>query len=160
MTTLYELTDSYKQLIELAEDNDSAAIRDTLDSIDEAFEDKAENTAKVIRDLETQSEAKKTEAKKLKERATTLDNQAKQLKKYLIDQLELTNRTKIQGELFTVSVQNNPASVHVEDETKIPRDYFTEQEPKLDKTRIKNELKNGLEINGAELKQSQRLTIK
>jgi len=160
MATLYELTDNYKKIIEMAEDNDSVAIRDTLDSINEAFEDKAENTAKVIRDLETQSEAKKTEAKKLKERATTLDNQAKQLKKYLIDQLELTGKSKIQGKVLTVSIRNNQQSVYVEDERQIPRGYFNEQEPKLDKNRLKDDLKKGTEINGVELRRTKGVNIK
>lgn len=144
----------------MAEDNDSEAIRDTLDSIDEAFEDKAENTAKVIRDLESQSEAKKKEAQKLKESATTLEKQAKRLKQYLIDQLELTGKKKVQGNLLTVSVRNNQPSVYVEDEKQIPRDYFNEQEPKLDKTRLKDDLKNGAEINGVELRRTKGVNIK
>ncbi|BAK95167.1 siphovirus Gp157 family protein [Tetragenococcus halophilus] len=160
MTTLYELTGNYKQLIELAEENDVGAIKDTLDSLNEAIDDKVENTAKVIRELESRRDARKKEAQRLNEGATSLDKQVANLKNYLQEQLKAVDRNKVQGEFLTVAVQNNPASVHVEDETKIPRDYFTEQEPKLDKTRIKNELKNGLEINGAELKQSQRLTIK
>lgn len=144
----------------MAEDNDSEAIQDTLDSIDEAFEDKAENTAKVIRDLESQSEAKKKEAQKLKESATTLENQAKRLKQYLIDQLELTGKKKIQGKLLTVSIRNNQPSVYVEDERQIPRNYFNEQEPKLDKNRLKDDLKNGAEIKGADLRRTKGVNIK
>ncbi|MCF1614659.1 siphovirus Gp157 family protein [Tetragenococcus koreensis] len=158
--TLYELTGDYLKLIEMAEDNDSEAIKDTLESVNEAIDDKAENTAKVIRELEGRSETKKKEAQRLRESATSLDNQIRNLKSYLQEQLELTNRTKIQGELFTVSVQNNPPSVYVENEKKVPLDYFVEQDPKLDKTLLKNALKNGNEIDGAELRQQRSLRIR
>ena len=77
MSTLYELTGAYRQLLEVAESNDSQAVKDTLDSLSDAIEDKAENTAKVIRDLEMQSKAKKEEAQRLRENATTLDNQVR-----------------------------------------------------------------------------------
>lgn len=144
----------------MAEDNDSEAIKDTLESVNEAIDDKAENTAKVIRELEGRSETKKKEAQRLRESATSLDNQAKRLKQYLIDQLELTGKKKVQGKLLTVSVRNNQPSVYVEDERKIPRDYFKEQEPKLDKNRLKDDLKSGTEINGVELKQTKGVNIK
>lgn len=160
MVTLYELTDNYKKLIEMAEDDDSQAIKDTLESVNEAIDDKAENTAKVIRELEGRRDAKKKEAQRLNQSATSLDKQITNLKNYLQDQLEITKRTKIQGNLFTVSVQNNPPSVHVENEKKVPLDYFVEQDPKLDKTLLKNALKNGNEIDGAELRQQRSLRIR
>jgi len=43
---LYELTENYLQLLEMAEDMDPELLRDTLESIQESIEDKAENTAK------------------------------------------------------------------------------------------------------------------
>ena len=52
--TLYELTNDYMNLLELAEDPDidEQAFLDTLEGIDGALEDKAEGYAKVIRTLE------------------------------------------------------------------------------------------------------------
>lgn len=160
MSTLYSLTDTYRQLLEVAESNDSEAVKDTLDSLSDAIEDKAENTAKVIRDLESQSKAKKDEAQRLRENATSLDNQVRNLKNYLQEQLTLANKTKIKGNLFTVSVQNNPVAVYVTDEKSVPKKYFTPQAPTLNKKLLKAELKNGLEIEGAELKQEKGLRIR
>lgn len=42
MSTLYELTNSYLEVLELAEQLDAEALKDTLDSIDEAIEESAE----------------------------------------------------------------------------------------------------------------------
>lgn len=52
--TLYELTEDYMNLLELAEDPDidEQAFMDTLDGIEGAIEIKAENYAKVMRQLE------------------------------------------------------------------------------------------------------------
>ena len=53
MATLYELTDKYQQLLELESEIDEQTFIDTLQSIDEAIEDKAENLAKVIKEIES-----------------------------------------------------------------------------------------------------------
>jgi hypothetical protein len=67
---------------------------------------------------------------------------------------------KVKGELFTVAIQNNPQSVEVLDESKIPKDYFVEQPPKLKKHLLLASLKQGEEIAGVELKQSRSLRIR
>lgn len=53
MATLYELTDEYRQLMEMMEDEsiDQEVLRDTLEGLDGELEIKAENYAKVIAEL-------------------------------------------------------------------------------------------------------------
>lgn len=160
MATLYELTDNYRQVLEAAEQLDPETLKDTLDSIDEAIESKTENTAKVIRELEGNINTLTTEIQRLNERKTALNNNVKYLKEYLQSEMEKVGKTKIKGELFNVGIQNNPASVYVTDETKIPLVYFTEQKPKLDKTRLKNDLKSGAEIEGADLRQTRGVRVR
>lgn len=160
METLYELTDNYQQVLEIAEQLDPKTLKDTLDGINDAIDDKAENTAKVIRELEGDINTLTSEIQRLNERKTALSNNVKRIKEYLQNEMEKVGKTKIKGELFNVRIQNNPSGVYVEDERKIPRDYFNEQEPKLDKARLKNELKSGVEIDGAELRQKRSLRIK
>ncbi|MCO8297232.1 siphovirus Gp157 family protein [Tetragenococcus halophilus] len=160
MSTLYELTDNYQHVLEIAEQLDEETLKDTLDSLDDAIDSKAENSAKVIRELEGNINALTSEIQRLNERKTALNNNVRFLKEYLQNEMEKVGKDKIKSDLFTVGIQNNPPSVHVGDEKKIPRDYFTEQEPKLDKTRLKNELKSGVEIDGAELRQKRSLRIK
>ncbi|MDN6492073.1 MAG: siphovirus Gp157 family protein, partial [Leuconostoc sp.] len=100
------------------------------------------------------------EIQRLNERKTALNNNVRYLKEYLQNEMEKVGKTKIKGELFNVGIQNNPPSVRVEDERKIPRDYFNEQEPKLDKTRLKNDLKSGAAIDGAELRQTRGVRVR
>lgn len=160
MSTLYELTDNYQHVLEIAEQLDEETLKDTLDSLDDAIDSKAENSAKVIRELEGNINALTSEIQRLNERKTALNNNVRFLKEYLQNEMEKVGKDKIKSDLFTVGIQNNPPSVRVEDERKIPRDYFAPQDPKLDKTKLKDELKRGKEIEGAELRQTRGLRIR
>ena len=159
MATLYELTDKYQQLLELESEIDEQTFIDTLQSIDEAIEDKAENLAKVIKEMEATIATIANEVNRLQSKKQVVANRVSNLKTYLQGEMEKVNKTKIKGELFAVNIQNNPVSVRVTDETLIPVVFFVEQEPKLDKKALKEELKHG-EIPGAELVQTCGIRIR
>ena len=156
---LYTLTQNYLTVLEMAENGDEG-MADTLESIEEAIESKAENTAIVIKQLEANADMLANEIKRLSERKTTLENNAKHLKVYLQEQLEKCGKSKIKGAIFTVAIQNNPQSVEVLDENKIPATYFIPQQPKLDRKELLVHLKSGEEIAGVAIKQTQSLRIR
>ena len=62
--------------------------------------------------------------------------------------------------LFKLNIQNNPASVNVIDEKLIDKKYLIQQEPKIDKKAILNDLKNNIEVKGCEIHQRESLRIK
>jgi len=155
---LYQLTENYLTVLEMAENGDD--LTDTLEALTDAIEDKAENTAKVIKQLEANADMLANEIKRLSERKTAIENNAKQLKVYLQEQLEKCGKSKIKGEIFTVAIQNNPQSVEVLDESKIPAAYFIPQAPKLDRKELLAHLKAGEEIAGVAIKQTQSLRIR
>ena len=80
--TLYELTEDYMNLLELAEDPDidEQAFNDTLEGIDGALEDKVERYAKVIRTLEGDAAACDAEAKRLRNKKQTIENNIRRMK--------------------------------------------------------------------------------
>lgn len=160
MATLYQLSESYLRVLEMAEQIDAETLKDTLDSIHDAIEIKVENTAKVVKELEGKQLVIDAEIKRLQERKSTLQNNVKGIKGYLQEEMEKIGKTRIKGELFNVGIQNNPVSVRVLDERLIPKGFFVEQAPKLDKKALKEELKDGLEIAGAELIQTRGLRIR
>ncbi|WP_369671866.1 siphovirus Gp157 family protein [Enterococcus faecium] len=159
MATLYQLSESYIKVLELAEQLDEEILRDTLDSINEAIEDKAKNLAKIVKEVEGKAELIDSEIKRLKKRKTSLLNNAKSIEQYLKGEMEKTGKTKIKGELFDIRIQNNPVSVNVYNENLIPKEFFTPVPPKLDKKQLKEELKHG-DIPGAELVQTKGLRIR
>ena len=109
MSTLFELTQDYRQVLDMADDPeiDPQAIIDTLDSIKGEIEDKADGYARVIAELQAESEAIKKQVERLTARAKTIDNNVKAMKERLKDAMIATGKTKFKTELFSFSVRNN-----------------------------------------------------
>lgn len=108
MSTLYSIQGKYQQLLNLAEQLDPELLKDTLESIDDELETKAENVAFVIKELEGQSLVLETEIKRLSERKTTINNNIKRLKQSLQDAMETANKPKIRTNLFTLGIRKSP----------------------------------------------------
>ena len=159
MATLYDLTGKYLQLAELAEETDPTLFNDTMDSITDAIDDKAVGYAKVDKELAKDEKALRDEASRLSARAKSINNNRKILKQNLQEAMETTGKTKIKTNEFTIYIQNNPVSVKLVDESKIPA-YLTKTDIVPDKTRIKKLLKEGKDVPGAELSASSSLRIR
>jgi hypothetical protein len=156
---LYELTSSYEQLLEMAEQLDEETLRDTLESINEAIEEKVENTAYVIKSLEANVKIIDEEVKRLQAMKSTQQRNIKSLKEYIQESMEKVGLGKIEGSLIKVSIQNNPPSVRLDDDFKIGK-YLVSVEPKFDKKAILSDLKQGLDIPGAEMVQGKSIRIR
>ncbi|MBC1652807.1 siphovirus Gp157 family protein [Listeria welshimeri] len=159
MSTLYSIQGKYQQLLNLAEQLDPELLKDTLESIDDELETKAENVAFVIKELEGQSLILEKETKRLAERKNTINNNVKRLKQSLFDAMITANKQKIKTDLFTLDIRKNPPSIMVEDESKL-LNYLIEQPKKLDKTKLSDDLKKGIEVPGAKIIQTERLQIR
>ena len=157
---LYELTEIYLNLLEMAEQLDQETFQNTLESIQEELEDKVEHTAKFIRCLEADIAAIKAEEKRLADRRRALEEKADRAKDYLKDQLMKAGIERVKRPTITVSIQNNPPSLDVIDETLIPDDFLIPQPAKIDKKTILERLKNGEEVPGVTMKQTKGLRIR
>lgn len=160
-STLYELTADYLQLLEMAEDPDidPQAIEDTLEGLGGEIEDKAENYAKVMVELDAEAEKLKSEIDRLTKRKKSIESTKDRMKKSLQDSMEVIGKTKFKTELFSFSIQNNPASLVITGD-KLPKKYLIEQEPLPNKQMIKDELKAGKELSFAHLEQTRSLRIR
>ena len=111
---LYELTSSYLQLQELLEESvDDQLLQDTLEAVQGEYDVKMESYAKVIKNLEADMDALKTEAKRLTDKRKVLENNVDRLKKAMFDSMKATGKTKAGGQLFTVAIQKNGGKVPV-----------------------------------------------
>lgn len=156
---LYDLSQNYRQVLDLIEEGDERFL-DTLESIDEAIEDKVENYGKLIKSVEAGIEGLKAEEKRLAERRKFMENSVKRMKENVEQSMISTGKKKIKGPLFTFTIQKNPPSVEVIEERHIPQGFWIPQEPKLNKKELLEELKLGHEVPGVELKQSESLRIR
>lgn len=160
--TLYDLTGSWLDLYMMADDPDMDAEVwfDTMEAIEGEIEVKADGYAKVIAQLSADAQAVKDEEARLYARRKAIENSIARMKDRLQQMMEATGKTKFKTALYTFSVQANPASVVIDDETKIPAEFWIAQEPKLDRAGIKEMLKNGGECGFAHLAQSASLRIR
>lgn len=161
MSNLFDLSQNYKQIYDLISEGEEAEVYlDTLESIDDAIEEKADGYAGVIRQLKSDNDGLTNEIKRLQDRKKSNDNGISRLKENLQLMMQQTGKTKFKTNLNTFGIQKNPASLKILDEKKIPKKYFIEQEPKLNSQILKKEIKDGIEIEGAELVQTESLRIR
>jgi chaperonin cofactor prefoldin len=150
MGTLYELTTQANALYELlqAEEIDEQTFNDTLEALGAG--EKVESYCKVIKQLQSDVEMFKTEIDRLTARKKTTENGIDRMKNALLAFLQYSGQDKVKAGSFAVSTATTQA-VQITDETAIPCAFLVEQPPKIDKIGIKNALKAGEEISGAEL---------
>ena len=135
-------------------------------AIDEKVEVKAQNTVKFIQELEAGAVTYKERAKNLTAHAKQLENLSERLRSGMIYFLNAADKRQCPTPLFPkLQVKINPASVVIKDEhalfdkkaTYLRLGYLEAQDPKIRKAEIKIALKNGKEVDGAELVHGEKL---
>ena len=165
MATLYELTDTMKHLLDLAQSGevDQETIDDTIESMDLTtdIERKIEGYAIVMDELKASNERIRNEEKRLADRRRVQQNNYNRMRETLLGRMKLLQLDKVKTDKYTVSIRQNPVKVVVSDESNIPKDFFIEQRPKVDRKKLKEHLENtGEELEGVELRQEESLQIR
>lgn len=154
---LYELTNIYNSLLDMDLEGDE--LKAHLTNIEDAIEEKADGIAKVLKTMDAEAVALKDEETRLAEKRKALENRSKNLKAYLQEQMLLVDKKKIKTTLFSFNIQKNAPSLKIIDESKVPEEFFI-IERKLNKTELKNAVKNGLYADAATLESSESLRIR
>lgn len=132
MATLYELTEDFRTLLEMADDPDvdPQALVDTMDSIEGEIEDKADGYARVLAQLDADAEAAEKQAKRLAERAKAIRSNMDRMKERLKTAMIETGKTKFKTELFSFSVRNNGGKqplVYTVNPADLPKEFRREK---------------------------------
>lgn len=160
MATLYELSERYQNILEVAEMLDPEQLEEALKGIDDEIENKADGYAKVIQELNGKVDVLKKEEKRLADRRKSIENNAKRIKESLQEQMLLLDKRKFKTDLFSFGIQKNAPSLDVIDYQYIPKEFYEEQQPKLNKRELLKAMKNGDVIKGVEVKQTESLRIR
>lgn len=162
MSTLYELTNDYLTLLDMAEDPDidPQAFADTLEALGGELEMKADGYARVMKELEGRAAAMRFESKRLENGYKTIERNIDRMKHALQDSMVATDKRKFKTDLFSFSIRKNPASVVIDRETSIPPEFLIPQDPKIDKKAIKAAIDRGDDITFAHLEQGESLIIR
>lgn len=163
--TLYELTEQYMTLMEMAEDpeTDPQTLADTMDAITGEIEDKADSYAVIINSLKSDADVLDAEIKRLTARKAAMLANAERMKSRLMTAMIMAGREKIKTARYTLGIQKTTPSVvlDTDDLEKIPAEYLIKQEPKIDKRGITAALKGGKDMPGvAHLEQGVALRIR
>lgn len=160
MSTLYELTGQYLALMEMAEEADPDILRDTLEALDGEIEEKADNCAKVIKNLEGKEDALDKEIARLQDRKRSVNNSIKSIKGNLERAMITTGKKKFKTDLFSFGIQKNPPTVQVMDEAAVPEQFWKQQDPVLDKKALMAFIKENGPTEYAQLTQGESLRIR
>jgi len=159
MTKLYDISKDYIGILE--SDLEPEQLTDCLDSIEDAFEDKANNILAVVTTLDSDTTAIDAQIKRLQERKKAINSNKDRLKEYLRYNMEQTGINKISCPLFTVTLGKPTKKVEVVDLDLIPDEYVTiKSEVKPNLTELKKAMKEN-DIPGAVMVEGKsRLLIK
>ena len=110
-------------------------------SAGESFKAKAEQVARYIRHQEALAEARKTEARRIRELASQAENQATRLRKYLTNQMTISGVDRIEGVTTKISIRKKQPQVLLKTSPEeLPADYVRVTH-KPDLTKIRAALK-------------------
>lgn len=158
---LYELTQNYMNLQALLEDETISQdiIEAAMKEVGDDIEEKAQNYAVIMKNLEAEAAALEKEEKRLAARKSSLKNRNKILKDHLENSMKSIGKTKFKTNLFSFNIGKNPSSVNIDDENLIPDQYIVYTKSVAKKAML-DDIKKGVIIPGVSLKQTESLKIR
>lgn len=165
---LYEIADIYLNLIEAIENEElpEDAVADTLEAVTAELEDKADNIACMMKQLNAEAEAIREEEKRLAKRRQTKERVAERCKQYLSDMLLKVGIDKMETVRNKITFRKSE-SVEIDEceffnwvDMNARHDLLSYSAPTANKTEIKKALKDGAEIEGAVLRINSNIQIK
>ncbi len=163
MANIYEITQDLLRIQSMMDDPelDEQMLKDTMEAVEGEFEYKAEGYAKVMKNMMTDVDALREEAKRMTERATSIENNIKRMKTILYQSMKVTGKTKFKGEKFSFWIQKNPISTIVEiNEKELPTQY-QRIKVEADLGKIREAIESGEDLSGiAHLEQTEGVRFK
>ena len=156
--TLYELTDEFRQLLDMMEDPDidQEVLNDTLEAVLGDIEYKADGYAIVIGELTAKASHIADEIKRLNDWKKHITENVDRMKMCLMKAMDATWQKKIETEHFRISVRTNGGLQPMEITGDVPAEYC-KLEP--DNTKIRGALADGIVLDFAHLNERGRSVV-
>lgn len=158
--TLYEMKEAARQLYEMFADGDipEEAVNDTLEAM--GVEGKIEAYCCVINELNGDILKIDKELERLELKKAAANKGIRRLKTALSEYMLAARADKIKAGTFALSFRKSEAVV-ITNETALPAEFVkTKTTTAPDKAAIKNAIKSGREVSGAEIQTNMNLQIK
>ena len=163
MRALYEIDQEILDCI----DDDTGEILDVekLDALQMEREHKLEGVALWIKDLKAEAAAVKEEADKLTSRKKALDNKIESLKAWLLfaldgEKLKTARCNVYQTHNQRVVIDDEKALIDMFMSSPFGEKFLRVKDPEIDKTALKDSMKQGYEYEFAHLEETESVVIK
>ena len=158
MASLYEIGAEYAGFLDAyanaQNEEEAAEILQSLVDIHGEMTEKAENYIRVIKNVQSDVDGYKAEAKRLTKKATAGENLIERLKNAMLDAMKMTDTSTIKTSVGKWALSLNPMSCNVTDPDKVPERFHVPQPDKIDKAAMIREHKaTGELFDGAEFTQ-------
>lgn len=157
---LFELGQQYQAIAD-REDLDPTVLADTLDSIEDTWNGKANNIARWIESLESDIDWLTKKKRSISDELTYRKNLRQNLMTYLTDAIDERGLKEVHTDDYILRPRNYKQRTVIDDEGKVPAEFkHTNEVVAVDKTAVYKALKNGEEVPGAHLKPNRKVMIK
>ena len=159
--SIYNITDDFSQIMAEIESNGgeiSPEIDEKLQINQFNLIEKTTNYVHVIKTLDSECDIIDIEIKRLQELKKQRSNFTQSLKDRLKNAMQAMELTEIKTALNKINFRKSE-SVEIIDESILPSNVLI-YEPKIDKKKIKEIIKNGWQVFGAKIVENQNLQIK
>lgn len=158
---LYDIDQKMKEAFEKAVDPETGEILDEgalndFYALDMARDEKIDNILCFIKDLKSDAKAIKAEEDSLAKRRRSADRKAEWLTRYVKNILAGQKFKSARAEASYMK----SASVNITDMSLIPSQFLKYADPTPDKVAIKESIKDGVDVPGAEVVENNNLIIK
>jgi hypothetical protein len=158
MSSLFTISQDFKSLYEMdndAENEDMEALAELFSEVETSLSDKLDNTIYVIKELDSDAEALKAEAKRLTDKARALENKGKYLKELMLGAVKASGVEKLKSDKFSYYIKRTEV-LNVVSEDNIGREFFRIKK-EIDKTVLKKAIKDGLIVDGVSIVENESL---
>ena len=160
---LFELNEQYQQLAD-RDDLDPTVLVDTLDSINDAWNDKLNNIAKWCESLDSDIDFLTKKKRSISDELTYRKNLQSNLMTYMTEAIDERGLKEVHTEDFILRPRNYKQSTVIDDEDKIPGEYrnYAKYQGMYDikKNDVYKALKDGKNVPGAHLEPNRKVMIK
>jgi hypothetical protein len=157
---LFQLGQQYQALAD-REDLDPTVLADTLDSIEDTWNGKANNIARWIESLDSDIDWLTKKKRSINDELSYRKNLRANLMTYLTSAIDDRGLKEVHTDDYILRPRNYKQRTVIDDEGKVPAEFkHTNEVVAVDKTAIYKALKNGEEVPGAHLKPNRKTSIK
>lgn len=154
---LYERVDENGELMEVTDED-----LKIIEELNQNRQQKLENIALYIKDLEAEALAIANEIQALGKRQERLQNKADGLRKAMVYSLTLNGDTECSSPRYHAKIKETE-STEILNKALIPKEYIKVKTPEPvenpDKVAIKKAIKAGIEVPGAQIKINRKINI-